>query len=313
MNNNLLTYILISTIAIIAILFTVAVFYIRLYYNNKYDIAPFVKKISTLSFDKLGQKFTLANSTIKEISSAYKNVEICIGKTIITDQDIIKEYNDNNSEGNNELIKKHTQYLEGNTTGKNKTTYHNTQERIKLGVALEKIFIRHTSNVPDISLIHHMLSYIYAPDYLHSLYNMLDDTIEKKSDYCTAHSTTPIKIQIKNLPDTMPNKFLINIALEKTLTSKKNPIFSIPLNANIRFLISLPHNDNTTLYYSSGVIDTYTSQPIHTTITTTKETSSNISKYSTIEAKYILPNFVIQHNASESHIQQLYDTQQRIR
>ncbi|GAT79261.1 putative membrane protein [Ehrlichia ruminantium] len=313
MNNNLLTYILISTIAIIAILFTVAAFYIRLYYNYKYSIAPFVKKISTLSPDRLGQKFTLADSTIKEISSAYKNIEICIGKIIITDQDIIKEYNDNNSEENNELIKKHTQYLEENTTGKNKTTYHNIQERIKLGVALEKIFIRHASNVPDISLIHHMLSYIYAPDYLHSLYNMLDDTIEKKSDYCTAHSTTPIKIQIKNLPDTMSNQFLINIAFEKTLTSKKNPELLIPLNANIRFLISLPNNDNTTLYYLSGAIETYTSQPIHTTITTTKETSSNISKSSIIGAKYILPNFVIQHNASKSHIQQLYDTQQRIR
>ena len=258
MSNSLLTYILISVIATLLIISAV---YITLYYHNKYGLGPFAKKkVLPLSHYELAEIFNFTDSRINSTNSLYPSTELCIDGTTITEQAINEEYHRYKDSTDNGVIKKHIQYLQAHTTNSSDDSYLYVMRRATLGAALEHIFTQNTKKVPDISLIHHMLSYIYSRNSMNLLYKLLNNTLEKNSKYQINYSMFHPKIQLRYISTTESDQFLINIVLEGTLTSKKNSKLSIPLNADIQFLISLPDNNNQALKYSSGTMHIHTSR-----------------------------------------------------
>ncbi|QLK57653.1 hypothetical protein IMW64_01300 [Ehrlichia ruminantium] len=173
---------------------------------------------------KLSQIVSSADTTMKNGKCSYKGrISFYVNGmdvvTLLTDR--FYYYRGKQSD---KLVMKHLKYVQ-NTMSYNGCSKSDRTIRAIMGAALESILIQNVKEKPNMCLIHHTISYLYAQGYDNLLLNIIDNVVSQKEymnettlyslpRYYSSKTLTSVTIKM------FPNQLYVNMTLNDPIINE---------------------------------------------------------------------------------------------
>ncbi|CAH57952.1 putative membrane protein [Ehrlichia ruminantium] len=120
-----------------------------------------------------------ADTTMKEVKPCCNDNVCFVVNGIHVGNLLISTFNDYWKKQDDPLVKKHMDYIRGDVSYNSKDE-HDQMIRATMGAAFESIVIQDINSQPNMSLIHHTISYLYGKGYQDLLRKMICEIVTKK-------------------------------------------------------------------------------------------------------------------------------------
>ncbi|QGR02317.1 hypothetical protein EDL79_01305 [Ehrlichia ruminantium] len=203
---------------------------------------------------KLSKIVSSADTTMGDIQISYQDRisfyvnDIKVGKQLIDRFYYYKRRPDH------KLMEKHLKYVKASKSYKYNSE-HDKITRATMGAALESLIAENVENKPNICLIHHTISYLYAQGYKNLLLNIIDNLVQQEEYMAVAQSlpyyyndrtSTVMTVRI------LPHLLSINIELDDLAKKKSmNEEYDYAVYSNIEFFILPTKYNSKILQYCS--------------------------------------------------------------
>ncbi|UOD99018.1 hypothetical protein IMW63_01330 [Ehrlichia ruminantium] len=125
-----------------------------------------------------------ADTTMKEIKPCCNDNVCFVVDGLHIENLLVSTFNNYWKKQDDPLVKKHMDYIKGDVSYNSKDE-HDQMIRATMGAAFESIVIQDINAQPNMSLIHHTISYLYGKGYQDLLRKMICEIVTKNEYICT--------------------------------------------------------------------------------------------------------------------------------
>ncbi|GAT77069.1 hypothetical protein [Ehrlichia ruminantium] len=201
-----------------------------------------------------------ADTTMKEIKPCCNDNVCFLVDGIHVENLLVYTFNNYWKKQDDPLVKKHMDYIRSDVSY-NSQDKHDQMIRATMGAAFESIVIQDINAQPNMSLIHHTISYLYGKGYQDLLRKMICEIVTKQEYMCTmrkpfreddwadmAHLDVMVRYDSHNVGD---DRVCINTCLLGVARKECGIPCDTKFCSSMQLLISPKESDSRVLKYSS--------------------------------------------------------------